>query len=82
MDSHQDAGKGKEVETLQGKDKGKEKKKDSSKPAEKASDTAISQPEQATDQELLKQKLRLRTFTFLQYVYFSIMFTVFVSLLS
>ena len=38
MDSHQDIGKGKEAETLQGKDK----KKDSSKPAEKASDIAIS----------------------------------------
>ena len=37
MDSHQDAGKGKEAETLQGKDKGKDKKKDSSKPAEKDS---------------------------------------------
>ena len=49
MDSHQDVGKGKEIEAPQGKDKGKEKKKDSSKPAEKASDTAISQPEQATD---------------------------------
>ena len=45
MDSHQDIGKGKEAETLQGKDK----KKDSSKPTEKASDTAISQPEQAAD---------------------------------
>ena len=49
MDSHQDAGKGKETEALQGKDKGKDKKKDSSKPAEKASDTTISQPEQAID---------------------------------
>ena len=49
MDSHQDAGKGKETETLQGKDKGKDKKKDSSKPAEKALDTTISQLEQATD---------------------------------
>ena len=49
MDSHQDAGKRKEAEALQGKDKGKDKKKDSSKPAEKASDTTISQPEQATD---------------------------------
>ena len=49
MDSHQDAGKGKEVEALQGKDKGKDKKKDSSKPAKKASDTTISQPEQAAD---------------------------------
>ena len=44
-DSHQDAGKGKEAEALQGKDK----KKDSSKPAEKASDTTISQPKQAAD---------------------------------
>ena len=41
MDSHQDTGKGKEAETLQGKDKGKEKKKDSSKPVEKALGTAI-----------------------------------------
>ena len=49
MDSHQDAGKGKEAEALQGKDKGKDKKKDSSKPAKKASDTTISQPEQAAD---------------------------------
>ena len=56
MDSHQDAGKGKGAETLQGKDKGKEKRKDSSKPAEKASDTAISQPEQATDPGALKVK--------------------------
>ena len=49
MDSHQDVGKRKEAEAPQGKDKGKEKKKDSSKPAKKTSDTAISQPEQATD---------------------------------
>ena len=49
MDSYQDAGKGKEAEALQGKDKGKDKKKDSSKPAKKASDTTISQPEQAAD---------------------------------
>ena len=49
IDSHQDIGKGKEAETLQGKDKGQDKKKDSSKPAEKASDTTISQPEQAAD---------------------------------
>ena len=49
MDSHQDISKGKKAETLQGKDKGKDKKKDSSKPAEKASDTTISQPEQAAD---------------------------------
>ena len=56
MDSHQDAGKGKEAETLQGKDKGKEKNKDSSKPAEEASGTAISQPKQATDPGALKAK--------------------------
>ena len=49
MDSHQDAGKGKEAEALQGKDKGKDKKKDSSKLAEKASDTTISQPEQTVN---------------------------------
>ena len=49
VDSHQEAGKGKEAETLKGKDKGKDKKKNSSNPTEKASDTAISQPEQAAD---------------------------------
>ena len=49
VDSHQDTGKGKAAETLQGKDKGKDKKKNSSNPAEKASDTAISQPEQAAN---------------------------------
>ena len=56
MDSHQDIGKGKGAETLQGKDKGKDKKKDSSKPAKKASDTAISQLEQAVDLEAPKAK--------------------------
>ena len=56
MDFHQDIGKGKEAETLQGKDKGKVKKKDSSKLAEKASDTAISQPEQDTDSGVPKAK--------------------------
>ena len=56
MDSHQDIGKGKKVETFQGKDKGKDKKKDSSKPAEKTSDTLISQPEQAADPGAPKAK--------------------------
>ena len=56
MDSRQDAGKGKEAETLQGKDKGKDKKKDSSKPAENASDTTISQPEQVADPGAPKPK--------------------------
>ena len=49
VDSHQETGKGKEAETLKGKDKGKDKKKNSSNPVEKASDTAISQPEQAAN---------------------------------
>ena len=56
IDSHQDIGKGKEAETLQGKDKGQDKKKDSSKPTEKASDIAISQLEQATDSGAPKAK--------------------------
>ena len=48
-DSNQDAGKGKEIETLKGKDKGQDKKKNSSNPTEKASDTAVSQPSQTAD---------------------------------
>ena len=52
VDSHQDTGKGKEAETL----KGKEKKKNSSNPAKKASDTTISQPEQAANLEAPKTK--------------------------
>ena len=52
IDSHQDTSKGKEAETLKGKDK----KKNSSNPAEKASDTAISQPEQAADPGTPKTK--------------------------
>ena len=43
MDSHQDAGQGKEVKAPQGKDKSKDKGKS------KASDTTISQSEQAAD---------------------------------
>ena len=45
MDSHQDAGKGKEAEALQGKDKGKDKDKGKGK----ALDTTVSQPEQVAD---------------------------------
>ena len=56
VDSHQDIGKGKEAETLKGKDKGKDKKKNSTNPTEKASDTAISQPEQAADPGAPKTK--------------------------
>ena len=44
-DSHQDASKGKEVETFKGKDKDQDKKKNSSNPTEKASDTTVSQPD-------------------------------------
>ena len=46
-DSCQDVGKGKEAEAPQGKDKGKDKGKGKGKG--KASDTTISQPEQAAD---------------------------------
>ena len=53
--SHQEIGKRKEAETLQGKGKGKDKK-DSSKPTEKASDAALSQPEQDTDPGAPKAK--------------------------
>ena len=56
VDSHQDTGKEKEAETLKGKDKGKDKKKNSTNPTEKASDTAISQPEQAADPGAPKTK--------------------------
>ena len=55
-DSNQDAGKGKEIETLKGKDKGQDKKKNSSNPIEKASDTAISQPGQTADPGVPKMK--------------------------
>ena len=55
-DSHQDAGKGKEVKTLKGKDKGQDKKKNSSNPTEKASDTTISQLDQAANPGVPKTK--------------------------
>ena len=55
-DSYQDAGKGKEVETLKGKDKGQDKKKNSSNPTEKASDTTVSQPDQTADLGVPKTK--------------------------
>ena len=55
-DSHQDAGKGKEIEALKGKDKGQDKKKNSSNPTEKASDTAVSQPDQTVDPGIPKTK--------------------------
>ena len=55
--SHQDASKGKEVETVKGKDKGHDKKKSSSNPTEKASDTAVSQSNQAVDPRVPKAKV-------------------------
>ena len=55
ISSHQEIGKGKEAETLQGKGKGKDKK-DSSKPIENASNTVISQPKQDTDPGAPKAK--------------------------
>ena len=55
-DSHQDDGKGKEVETLKGKDKGQDKKKNSSNPPEKALDIAVSQPDQTVDPGVPKMK--------------------------
>ena len=63
-DSHQDAGKGKEVETLKGKDKGQNKKKNSSNPTEKASDTAVSQLDQTIDPGFTRRKLRLWGFSY------------------
>ena len=50
-DSHPDASQGKEIETPQGKDKSKDKGKG------KASDTTISQPEQAADPRAPKVKV-------------------------
>ena len=55
ISSHQEIGKGKEAEILQGKGKGNDKN-DSSKPIKKASDTAISQPKQDTDSGAPKAK--------------------------
>ena len=55
-DSNQDADKGKEIETLKGKDKGQDKKKNSSNPIEKASDIAVSQPGQTADPVVPKTK--------------------------
>ena len=55
-DSNQDAGKGKEIETLKGKDKGQDKKKNSSNPTEKASDTTASQSGQTADPGVPKTK--------------------------
>ena len=55
-DFHQDIGKGKEAETFKGKGKGQDKKKNSSNPTEKASDTAVSQSDQAADPEFPKTK--------------------------
>ena len=55
-DSNQNAGKGKEIETLKGKDKGQDKKKNSSNSTEKASDTAVSQLGQTANPWVPKTK--------------------------
>ena len=55
-DSNQDAGKGKEIETLKGKDKGQDKKKNSSNATKKALDTTVSQPGQTADSGVPKTK--------------------------
>ena len=56
-DSNQDGDQGKEIETLEGKDKGQDKKKNSSNPTEKASDTVVSQPGQTADLGVPKTKV-------------------------
>ena len=68
-DSHQDAGKGKEIETLKSKDKGQEKKKNSSNHTEKASNTAISQPDQTADLGIPKTKAQARGFQLFLYIF-------------
>ena len=55
-DSNQDASKGKEIETLKGKDKGQDKKKNSYNPTKKAPDTIVSQPGQTADPAISKTK--------------------------
>ena len=55
-DSNQDAGKGKEIETLKGKDKGQDKKKNSSDPTEKAPDTVAPQLGQTVNPVVSKTK--------------------------
>ena len=61
-DSNQNASKGKEIETLKGKDKGQDKKKNSSNPTEKASNTIVSQPDQTADPGVPKTKAQARGF--------------------
>ena len=61
--SHQEIGKGKEAETLQGKGKGKDKK-DSSKPAERPQTLLSLSPSKILIQGLPRQKLRLRILSF------------------
>ena len=74
-DSNQDAGKGKEIETLKGKDKGQDKKKSSSNLTEKASDTVVSQPSKLLTQGSPRQKLRLGVFYYFC-MFFVVLFVV------
>ena len=68
-DSNQDDGKGKEIETLKGKDKGQDKKKNSSNPTKKASNTAVSQPDQIVDLGVPKTRAQARGFLLFLYVF-------------
>ena len=67
--SHQEIGKGKEAETLQGKGKGKDKK-DSSKPAERPQTLLSLNPSKILIQGLPRQKLRFRILSFVVYFFF------------
>ena len=80
-DSHQDASKGKEVETLKGKDKGQDKKKNSSNTTEKASNTAVSQPTKLLTQRFPRRRLRLKGLSYFCFVFFFFFFVMFIVLL-
>ena len=67
-DSRQDASKGKEAEAPQGKDKGKDKGKGKGKG--KASETTISQPEQAADPGASKAQVEDISFCSLFFLFF------------
>ena len=74
-DSRQDAGQGKEVEAPQGKDKSKDKGKGKCM----ASDTIISQPEQAIDPGAPKAQAQDLSFYSIFIILLFYMFIVFVS---
>ena len=75
-DSRQDASKGKEAEAPQGKDKGKDKGKGKGKGKGKASETTISQPEQAADPGASKAQVEDISFCslFFLFLFFCLLF--------